>query len=62
VPSPAPAPPEAPVQFVNPFDSTEVFMFPAGTTQGEARDAVAEFLLERARERGAQSEAVAHTG
>lgn len=63
VQTPPPAIPEDPVRFVNPFDSTEVFLFPAGTSQGEARDAVAEFLLERARERGAAAaESVAHTG
>jgi hypothetical protein len=62
VQTPAPAPPDDPVRFINPFDSTEVLMFPAGTSNGEARDAVAEFLLERARERAAQAEAVAHTG
>jgi hypothetical protein len=62
VETPAPAPPQEPVSFVNPFDSAEIFLFPAGTSQSEARDAVAEFLLERARERAAESESVAHTG
>jgi hypothetical protein len=37
-----------PVRFVNPFDAGEVFEFPAGTTQTQARDAVAEVLMERA--------------
>lgn len=37
-----------PVRFVNPFDAGEVFEFPAGTTQAQARDAVAEVLMERA--------------
>jgi hypothetical protein len=40
-----------PVRFKNPFDATEVFEFPAGTSRDEARDAVAELLLERAHER-----------
>jgi hypothetical protein len=39
------------VKFVNPFDAREVFEFPAGTTRAEARDAVAEILLQRARDR-----------
>lgn len=45
----APAP--KPVLFVNPFDETEVFEFPPGTTEADARDAVASLLLARARER-----------
>lgn len=40
-----------PVQFTNPFDPSEVFEFPAGTSHAEARDAVAELLLKRAMER-----------
>lgn len=44
-----------PVTFVNPFDSSEVFEFPPGTTQSEARDSVAEILLKRARSRLADS-------
>jgi hypothetical protein len=59
-PPPAPAPPPAeppaaaaePMLFKNPFDRTEVFEFPAGTTQQEARDAVARLLLDRAHGRG----------
>jgi hypothetical protein len=46
-----PATPEAPVRFKNPFDSSEVFEFPAGTSWTEMRDAVAELLAQRARER-----------
>jgi hypothetical protein len=42
---------ETPVRFQNPFDATEVFEFPSGTTETEARDAVAELLLKRALER-----------
>jgi hypothetical protein len=63
VPIPAASLAEDPVRFVNPFDSNEVFLFPAGTSQGEARDAVAEFLLERARERAGAAESLsAQTG
>jgi hypothetical protein len=50
-PSADPADP-APVRFANPFDKREVFEFPAGTSQADARDAVAEILYERAQERG----------
>ncbi len=46
------APPGPAVKFRNPFDASEVFEFPAGTTQMEARHAVRETLLQRARERG----------
>jgi len=42
-----------PVTFANPFDASEIFEFPAGTTQTEAHDAVADLLLQRARERRA---------
>jgi hypothetical protein len=49
---PVAAPPlEPPVRFINPFDATEVFEFPPGTTQSDARQAVADFLLQRARDR-----------
>jgi hypothetical protein len=41
-----------PVLFKNPFDRSEVFEFPAGTTQQEARDAVAQLLMDRAHGRG----------
>jgi hypothetical protein len=47
-----PAPTGEPVLFKNPFDRTEVFEFPPGTTQAEARDAVAKALMERAEGRG----------
>jgi hypothetical protein len=40
-----------PVKYVNPFDRSEVFEFPPGTTRAEARDAVAQILMERARDR-----------
>ena len=39
------------VQVLNPFDSTEVFELPADTSESEARNAIAELLLQRARER-----------
>jgi hypothetical protein len=51
VPSPSPPTESAQVRFANPFDRKEVFEFPAGTSQAEARDAVAEILYERAQER-----------
>lgn len=43
-----------PVRIANPFDASEVFEFPAGTTPADARAAVADTLLQRARERYAQ--------
>jgi len=50
--------PTAPVRFANPFDPTEVFEFPAGTSYVDARDQVAQRLIARARERtGAQNSA-----
>jgi hypothetical protein len=45
-----------PLRVANPFDSTEVFEFPAGTSDADARDAVAGFLLERATRRGVASD------
>ncbi len=48
MPVPAAAPP---VRFANPFDPAEVFEFPPDTTVTQAHDAVAELLLQRARER-----------
>lgn len=44
-------PAASPVKFTNPFDRTEVFEFPAGTSPAEAREKVAELLLKRAQER-----------
>jgi hypothetical protein len=41
-----------PLRVANPFDSTEVFEFPAGTTEADAQEAIAGFLLERASRRG----------
>jgi len=48
--SPAP-PPATAVHVVNPFDRSEVFEFPPGTSAEEGRQKVAQILLERARER-----------
>jgi len=42
---------KAPVRFTNPFDATEVFEFPSGTSEAEARQAVADLLLQRAQDR-----------
>ena len=63
-PPEAPAPVQSladatPVRFTNPFDRAEVFEFPAGTRDTEARDAVAALLLDRARERQGSSAQVA---
>jgi hypothetical protein len=59
-PEPAPpvqtvaeAPPPEPVVLVNPFDKTEKFTFPPGTSKADARDQMAALLLQRAMERGA---------
>lgn len=41
------------VRFANPFDETEVFELPPGTSERDARDFVAGFLLERATQRQA---------
>lgn len=49
-----PEPEGEPVRFANPFDANEVFEFPPGTSESEARDAVADMLLKRAMERQAQ--------
>jgi hypothetical protein len=59
VPEPAPveqaaeAPPEPAVVLVNPFDATETFTFPPGTSKAEAREQMAALLLQRAAERRA---------
>jgi hypothetical protein len=53
VPAPA-APAESPgppLQVRNPFDAMEVFEFPADTSESAAREAMAELLLQRARDR-----------
>ena len=56
VPAAKPSSPLAPaerprVRFTNPFDASEVFEFPPGTSKTEAHDAVADLLLQRARDR-----------
>jgi hypothetical protein len=61
-PAPPPAvvaavePPPEEIHYVevrNPFDKTEVFKFPPGTSKAEARDQMAQLLLQRAIERKA---------
>jgi hypothetical protein len=42
----------APVRVANPFDSSETFEFPHGTSEADAREAIAGFLMERAVSRG----------
>ncbi len=52
-----PEPGGDPIRFANPFDASEVFEFPAGTTETEAREAVSDYLLERAINRQARLDA-----
>jgi hypothetical protein len=47
-PSPAVIAAAQPLRFTNPFDKSEVFEFPAGTTLEEARASVADLLRQRA--------------
>jgi hypothetical protein len=57
LPPPIDVAPEAealPVLVKNPFDASEVFEFPPGTSEMAARDAVADLLLKRAMERRSQ--------
>jgi hypothetical protein len=42
---------DSPVRFTNPFDASEVFEFPPGTSDEQARQSVAAILLQRARDR-----------
>lgn len=52
---PEPSEPKGPpLRITNAFDATEIFEFPYGTSESAARAAVAELLLSRARERGAE--------
>ena len=61
-PAPVAEPEERPsVHVRNPFDATEVFEFPAGTSRTEARAAVAELLLKRARDRRDQDQSTGLT-
>jgi hypothetical protein len=46
-----PASAAATVKLANPFDRTEIFEFPAGTSAEEAQERVAETLLQRAQAR-----------
>jgi hypothetical protein len=46
-------PPPEPVVLTNPFDATEKFTFPPGTSKADARDQMATLLLQRATERRA---------
>jgi hypothetical protein len=46
------APLDEPLRVANPFDASEIFEFPAGTSDSDAREAVAGFLIERATRRG----------
>jgi hypothetical protein len=46
--------PSAPVRVRNPFDKSETFEFPPGTTLYDARQSVADVLLQRARDRRGQ--------
>lgn len=50
-PEPKPEPEGKPVLFRNPFDASEVFEFPPGTSRDAAREAVSKMLIERAMER-----------
>jgi hypothetical protein len=59
-PAPAEAPKPPPLQVLNPFDPTELFELPAETTESEAREAVADLLLQRARSRLAQTAGPKH--
>lgn len=57
-----PPPPGEPVRFKNPFDHSEVFEFPPGTSPADARQAVAELLMARARDRHVQLVVRPHGG
>jgi hypothetical protein len=48
------APAAPPTLYRNPFDKNEIFELPPGLSQDEAREMVAQLLLERARERVAR--------
>jgi hypothetical protein len=57
----AAAEPQQPLLHVtNPFDASEVFEFPAETTEAAARNAIAELLLQRARDRRRQGLLLSH--
>jgi hypothetical protein len=50
--------PQPAVRVINPFDATEVFEFPAGTSRAESREKVAQILWQRAHERQSQWERI----
>jgi len=50
----------APTRFTNPFDASEVFEFPPGTSLDAARKSVAEMLLQRAHDRQTQIVSAKH--
>lgn len=54
----AASPEDSPTRFTNPFDASETFEFPPGTSEDAARESVAEILFERARERGAETKSI----
>jgi hypothetical protein len=60
VPRAAPPAPPPLVRETNPFDATEVFEFPADTSESQAREAMAALLLQRARDRIAQGVSLRH--
>ena len=43
---------DEPLRVANPFDASEIFEFPAGTSEADAREAISGFLIERAARRG----------
>ena len=49
-------PVDEPVRVANPFDASEIFDFPAGTSEADAHEAVAGFLIDRATRRGVASD------
>lgn len=48
----------SPMRMANPFDTAEVFEFPPGTSKAEAREWIADLLMQRARDRRPQWGAV----
>jgi hypothetical protein len=45
-------PVDEPLRVANPFDASEIFEFPAGTSEADANEAISGFLIERAARRG----------
>jgi hypothetical protein len=45
-------PVDEPLRVANPFDASEIFEFPAGTSEADAHEAISGFLIERAARRG----------